>query len=377
MKLRVLVLGAGFGGLELASILSEQLPENLELTLIDRSDSFFFGYSKLDVMFGRKTPESVRISYSSITKPGVHFLQEEITSIDPAAKTVTTRRGTLDADVMVIALGADYDVAATPGLVEAGHEFYSFSGAVRLREALSTFSKGDVIVGATSKPFKATGAVSEAALLLDEYLRQRGVRDACTISLVLPFGAPIPPSPEASKALRAAFASQGITFVPDRMVKALDPSRRVAVLDDGSELPYELFLGVPKHCVPGVVTSSGLTENGWVAVDPKTLETRFPGVYAIGDATNIGTPKTGGFSESAARVVAAAIIAGRNGGPRPGPYTGTSTGYLEFGARRVGRLDFDFYSGASPHVQFSDPSTDLADEKEAEHMERRRRWFGL
>ncbi len=377
MKLRVLVLGAGFGGLELASLVSEKLPERLELTLIDRNDSFFFGYSKLDVMFGRKAPESVRIAYSNIAEPGVRFLRDEITAIDPAAKRVRTTGGTYEADVIVVALGADYDVVATPGLAEGGHEFYSFSGAERLREALPAFSKGHAIVGVTSKPFKATGAVNEAALLLDDYLRERGLRDACKISLVLPFGAPIPPSPEASQALRKAFEERGIAFVPNRLVKTLDPSRRVAILDDDSEMPYDLFLGVPKHCVPDVVASSGLTEGGWVPADPKTLETRFPEVYAIGDVTSVGTPKTGGFSESAARVVAGAIIADVQGSARPGPYTGTSTGYLEFGSGRVGRLDFDFFSGASPQVRFTGPSAALADEKEQVEMDRRRRWFGL
>jgi sulfide:quinone oxidoreductase len=377
VKLHVLVLGAGFGGLELSTILSDTLSEDLDLTLIDKNGSFFFGYSKLDVMFGHKAPEAVRIAYSNIVKPGVRFLQEEIVAIDPAAKRVTTSRGTYEAEVMVVALGADYDVSATPGLAEGGNEFYSFAGAERLRAVLPSFSEGHAIVGASSKPFKATGAVSEAALLLDHYLTERGVRDACKISLVMPFGAPIPPSPEASQALRTAFAERGITFVPNRLVKALVPSRHAVILDDESEMPYDLFLGVPKHCVPAVVAASGLTENGWVPVNPKTLETRFPGVYAIGDVTSVGTPKTGGFSESAARVVAATLIADLQGREHPSPYTGTSTAYIEFGAGRVGRLDFDFFSEPSPKVRFAGPSTALAAEKEQAELSRLARWFGL
>src|SRR5512140_3158971 len=121
MKLRVLVLGAGFGGLELSSLLSDALGEDLDLTLIDKNDSFFFGFSKLDVMFGRAQPQSVRIPYGSIAKPGVRFCQETITAIDPKARRVTTDAGTYEGDVMVVALGADYDQGATPGLVEAGN----------------------------------------------------------------------------------------------------------------------------------------------------------------------------------------------------------------------------------------------------------------
>ena len=377
MKQRIVVLGAGFGGLELATMLSEALGDRLELTLIDRNDSFFFGSSKLDVMFGRETPDAVRLAYGSIARPGVVFRRETITAIDPEARRVTTNRGIYDADVLVVALGADYDLAATPGLVEGGNEFYSLAGAERLREALPAFSSGHAIVGVTSAPFKCPPAPSEAALLLHDHLTARGVRDACRISVVIPFGVPIPPSPAASKALLAAFAERGIAFVPNRRVRALDPARRVAILDDASEMPYDLFLGIPKHRVPDVVAASGLTENGWIPVDPKNLKTRFPGVYAIGDVTSVGTAKAGTFSEAAARVVAAALLAEVQGGEQPAAYAGAGTCYVEFGGGRVGRADVDFLSGPAPTGSFIEPSVALAGEKQRFGSSRRARWFGL
>src|SRR4030065_19601 len=142
MNPRIVVLGAGFGGLELSTILSEALADRLDLTLIDKNDSFIFGYSKLDVMFGRKTPAAVRLAYRNIVKPGVRFRQEAITAIDPEARRVTTHSGTYEADVLVVALGADYDLDAQAGLREGGNEFYSVAGAERLREVVPTFSKG-------------------------------------------------------------------------------------------------------------------------------------------------------------------------------------------------------------------------------------------
>ena len=377
MKLRVVVLGAGFGGLEVSTMLSEALPDRLDLTLIDKNDSFFFGFSKLDVMFGRKRPEAVRFAYSAIDKPGVRFRQETITKIDPKRRLVTTERGTYEADVLVVALGADYDLEATPGLREGGNEFYSFAGAERLREVLPTFSKGRAVVGVCSTPFKCPPAPSEAALLLHEYLSARGVRGACEISLVMPFGAPIPPSPASSRALLNAFAERGITFVPNRLVRALDPRRRVAILNDSSEMPYDLFLGIPKHCVPDVVAESGMTEDGWIPVDSKTLKTRFPGVYAVGDVTDIEVPKAGVFAEGAARVVAAALIANVKGGKQPPPYSGAGSCYVEFGEGKVGRVDVDFLSGPAPTGGFEAPSAALAKDKQAFGSSRRMRWFGL
>ena len=374
---RVVVLGAGFGGLELSAILSEALGEELEVTLIDKSDAFIFGFSKLDVMFGRATPDAVRVPYRRIVKAGVRFRQEAITAIDPETRRVTTDGGTYDADVLVVALGADYDVAATPGLAEGGHEFYSMAGATRVRDVLPTFSKGHAIVAVTSAPFKCPPAPSEAALLLHDHLVTRGVREACAISLVMPFDVPVPPSPDTSRALLAAFAERDITFVPNRLVRTLDPVRRVAILDDGTEMPYGLFLGVPKHRVPDVVAASGMTEKGWIPVSAKTLETRFPGVYAVGDVTSVGGPKAGVFAEGQARVAAASIIAELQGTERPGPYTGAGVCYVEFGGNRVGRVDVDFFSGPKPTGSYQEASAALAAEKDHFGSSRRARWFGL
>ncbi len=318
VRSRIVVLGAGFGGLELTTILADAFGDAIDIVLIDKSDGFVFGVSKLDVMFGRQAPAEVRHPYRDIVKPGIRFLQSTVRSIDPAARRVVTDDGTFEAGVLVVALGAEYDMDATPGLAKGGNEFYSVAGAMALRDVLPRFERGAAIIGVTGKSFKCPPAPSETALLLHDYLVARGRREATEISLVMPFGTPIPPSPETSQAILAAFAERGIRFVKESLVKALDPDRKVAVLSDGTEMPYELFLGVPVHRVPAVVVESGLAADpfGWVPVNKKTLETSFPGVYAVGDVNGVGTPKAGVFAEGAARVVAAAIIAqprGRSG----------------------------------------------------------------
>jgi sulfide:quinone oxidoreductase len=373
---RVVILGAGFGGLELATTLSEAVGGDIDVALIDKNDAFVFGYSKLDLMFGRTTRDAVRLLYREIAKPGVRFLQETITAIDPEARRVTTNAGVHEADVLIVALGADYDFDATPGLVEAGNEFYSVAGAERLAGVLPTFSRGRAIIGVCGAPFKCPPAPSEAALLLHDYLLARGVRDACEISIVIPFGTPVPPSPDTSEALVAAFAERDIEFVPQRRVASLDGDRGIAVLDDGSEMPFDLFLGVPKHRAPDVVVASGMTEDGYVPVSSKTLETLFPSVYAVGDVAKIGVPKAGVFAEGAARIVAASLIATLRGGEQPGAYGGAGSCYIEFGAGRVGRVDVDFFSGPKPTGIFREPSTALVIEKHDFGSSRSARWFG-
>ena len=373
--MRIVVLGAGFGGLELTTRLSEELGDEVEVVLIDQSDGFVFGFSKLDVMFGRAVADAVFHPYRDLVKPGVRFVQATVRAIDPEARSVETDAGRFDADVMVVALGADLHPAATPGLVEGGHEFYTVAGAFATRDVLANFGGGRVIVGVTSTPFKCPPAPSETALLVHDYLTRRGLREASEVALVMPLPVPIPPSPDASRALLAAFAERGITWHPNQLVRALDPDRRMVVLADGGEMPYDLFLAVPVHRAPAVVSESQLCVDGWIPVDPLTLETTFPGVYAVGDVTSVGTPKAGVFAEGQAVVVADEIVARHRGDAPSQSYDGHGICYVEFGHDQVARVDVTFRSGEAPTGRLDGPSMEYAADKSEFGSSRIRRWF--
>jgi sulfide:quinone oxidoreductase len=374
--MRILVLGAGFGGLELTTRLSEELGEAADVVLVDQSDGFVFGFSKLDVMFGRMLPAAVVHPYRDLVKPGVQFVAATVRAIDPLAKRVETDAGIFEADLLVVALGADLHPAATPGLVEGGHEFYTVAGAFGLRDTLASFEGGRVVVGVTSTPFKCPPAPSETALLMHDYLTARGLRGRSSIALVMPLGTPIPPSPAASDAVLAAFADRGIDWLPGRLVSELDPARNVALLSDGGELPYDLFLAVPVHRAPAVVEAAGLTVDGWIPVDPLTLETPFPGVYAVGDVTSVGTPKAGVFAEGQAAVVAERILAIVRGEAASTEYDGHGMCYLELGRDQVARVDVTFISGQAPRGELEGPSRELMSQKVEFGSSRIARWFG-
>jgi len=374
--MRVLVLGAGFGGLELTTRLSEEFGDDIDIVLIDKADGFIFGFSKLDVMFGRKTPEAVHHAYRDVVKPGVRFVQSTIRSIDPVARSVVTDAGNFDADFLVVALGADLHPEATPGLLEGGHEFYTVPGAFACRDVLENFEGGRVIVAVTSTPFKCPPAPSETALLVHDHLTERGLRDKSSISLVMPLGVPIPPSPAASKALLVAFEERGIDWHPETLVTALDADRSVALCSGGGEMPYDLFLGVPVHRAPEVVLGSGMTVDGWIPVNSLTLETSFPGVYAVGDVTSVGTPKAGVFAEGQAAVVADHIAAVIRGSTSSTTYDGHGMCYLEFGEDEIAIVHVTFVSGQAPFGDMEGPSTALVADKAAFGQHRIQRWFG-
>jgi sulfide:quinone oxidoreductase len=378
LKKRVLILGAGFGGLELATRLSETMSDAVRVTLLDRNDSWYFGYSKLDVMLGRQSADEVQLYYSDVIKDGVEFRQETVTGIDPAARRVSTDAGSHDADFLVVAMGADYDMTATPGLQDGGHEYYTLAGAERLRDALDDFDGGRVLVSVLGQPFKCPPAPFEAAFMLHEYFEQRGMAEAVEISTAFPMQRPVPVTGEVAQMFRDGLSARGITELPQHLVTGIEPSTRTAQLTNGGTLPYDLFVGIPKHRAPDPIPVSGLAVDGWIPVDQSNLRTQFQGVYAIGDVcTGPRTvPKAGIFAEAAAIVVADDIAAAITGGEPPAPFGGSGICYAEFGGELVGKVEVNFLHGDAPTAQRYEPSLEYAAEKEQFGAIRRARWFG-
>jgi sulfide:quinone oxidoreductase len=376
VKKHVLILGAGFAGLELASRLSESLADEVRVTLIDQNDSFSFGFSKLDVMLGRRAPADIRLHYREISKEGVEFRQEVVTSIDPEGRRVHTDADAYEADILAVALGADYDFAATPGFEAGGFEYYSVAGAERLRDALPDFESGRIVIGILGHPFKCPPAPFEGALLVHDLLTERGIRDATEIRVFGPMAAPVPVTKQVSQAFLEILSERRIEYVPKQLVVRLDPQAKEAELAGGETVPYDLFIGVPIHRVPEVVERSGLAVDGWVPVDRANLATRFPGVYAIGDLAGLPMAKAGVFAEAAARVVADDIAATLHGTELEQPYEGAGNCFIEFGGGMVGKVEANFLGGPEPTARLVGPSRELAAEKKSFGATRRERWFG-
>jgi sulfide:quinone oxidoreductase len=342
----VLICGAGFGGLELATRLSGS---DFRVTLIDRNDAFTFGFSKFDILLGTKTAADVRIPYDGI--PG--FRREEIVSIDPAKRFVRTDRSEYQPDVLVIALGADY----VP--FDGGYEFYSIAGAEELRDVLPSITRGVVQIGVLGVPFKCPPAPFEAAFLLHDYFVERGVRDAIELRIATPMPMPIPVSPSASSAIIAALDERKISY---EFGHRPAPGRG-----------EDVFIGIPVHRVPTVVQESGLTEggtDGWIHVDPTNLCTPYDGVYAIGDVADAPVPRAGTLAENAARAVADDIM-----GRLETPYEGRGVCFIEFGGGEIGMVNVDFLTGPTPQAPLVGPSRDLMAKKDEFGRIRRERWF--
>jgi sulfide:quinone oxidoreductase len=376
---QVLILGAGFGGLELATSLQETLSDDVEVTLIDKSDYFIFGFAKFEVLFGRKRTQEIKSYYRNLPAR-VHFRQEQIQSIDPDRRRVVTNVTTYDADILVVALGADMDSGSTPGFAEGGYEFYTLGGVERLSPILPNFKSGVALITILGLPYKCPPAPFEAALQLHDYFAERNVRSEISIRVVSPAPTPLPVSREGSETILRLFGERGIEFVPGHQITSIDPATRQAHVKERGTISYDLFMGVPVHRVPSVVEASGLTREGWIPVNPANLETRFPNVFAIGDVTKIPAgsavlPKAGAFADRAACSVTEEIAYRIRGKGSPARFDGAGTCYLEFGGGMVAKIEANFLGGPSPDVRFIGPSKEFRADKQAFASRRLERWF--
>ena len=311
---KTLILGAGFGGITVATELRRLLGEDHEVVLVDRREQFAMGLRKLWALVGMGTLAEGSRHREILNGGGVEFLRRRINSIDPATHKAVTDEGTLEGDYLVVALGAQSRPELVPGLVEHAHNVWDVEGVPALKAQLDRFEEGHIVIVIAGVPYTCPPAPYECAMLLDDHLRDRGVRENAQITVVTLQPMLLPNAGKAgSEWLAGQLAARGIEFHVGRKVERFEPGR--VVFADG-DLEADLVIGVPPHRVPAVVKESGLAgESGWIAVDPETLETSHDRVFAIGDVTGIKLanglplPKAGVMAELEGRCVAASIAA--------------------------------------------------------------------
>lgn len=363
----ILILGGGIGGIVAASNLRKGLPREHRVVLIEREEHYAFAPSFLWLMTGLRTRDKIVRPYAKLKRQGVEHIRGEVTRIDPVRREVEVSGQVLSGDYLVLALGAELAPETIPGLAEAGHNLYTMEGAERLREARLEFRQGRMVVLVSALPFKCPAAPYEAAMLLEYDCRKRKLRDGITVDIYTPEPGPMPVAgPEVSRQVRQMVEEKGITYHPEHAVTCVEPEAQCIHFANGTATEYDLLVYVPPHRAPRVVREAGLTgESGWVPVDRHTLETRFPGVYALGDVTGImlpmgkPLPKAGVFAHGEAEVVAANLIHAITGKGEPQRFNGHGECFLEVGDGKAGFGSGDFYAEPTPQVKLRQPNRTL------------------
>ena len=359
----VLVLGGGVGGLVAANELRRRLDPRDRVVLVEREARHLLQPSLLWLMVGRRRRAQIERPLRSLLARGVELVEAEVRAVDPKARRVETATGVLSADALVVALGAELAPDAVAGYRDAAMNFFAPEGAEACARALESFRGGRVVVAVSALPYKCPAAPYEAALLLDDELRRRGLREASQIDVYTPEPQPMPVAgPVMGDAVIGLLEAKGIHFHPKSPIERFEPATAELVLADGTRAGYDLLAAVPPHKAPAAMRGSGLiNEAGWVPVDRSTLQTTHERVYAVGDMTTITLtngkplPKAGAFAHSQALVVAQEIAATFAGRPAPAGFDGMGFCWVETGAGQAAFAAGNFYAEPDPTLDLRQP----------------------
>lgn len=376
---RVMVLGAGFGGIATAVALREQLSASDEILLVDRRDDFAMGLRKTWAILGISPIAYGTRSLASLAPRGITVLQGSVSQVDPGNRTATVDGSVLEADALVLALGADHAMDAIPGLAEHGHNAWDRLHLDQVHGLVDAFRGGRVVVGVFGTPYPCPPAPYELAILLGERFDARGIDAEISVFAPVPIVLPILGA-AGCVPLDTRLEERGIAFLGSHA--ATEVTDRAVHFGPDEALPFDLLLAVPPHGCPRVLVEAGLAPaGGWVGVDRRTLETGHPGVYAIGDATAIPLangmplPKAGLFAENEGETVAARIAAVLRGEAPTATFDGQGACFVEMGSGEASTISGDFFADP-PAVSVSMPSAEQRADKERFEMDRLARWFG-
>jgi sulfide:quinone oxidoreductase len=372
---RVVICGAGFGGIATAVALRDQSnPGDVDVVLIDRHDDFVMGLRKTWAALGTDTLEGGRRRLSDIKAVEIEI--GELTAVDPGARVVEVGGRRIEADSLVLALGARHAMDALPGLAEHGINVWDRAESDRARAALDGLAGGRLVIGIFGTPYSCPPGPFELALLARERL---GSDVEITVFSPAPIALPVV-GPEGSAKVERLLAEADIDFLPAHQSAAVTPD--AVQFADGSDVPFDVLLAVPPHRSPQVLVDAGLAEpSGWLRPDSRTFELPSAGVYAIGDCTAImlanglPLPKAGVFAHAQGEVVAARIAARLRGETPGATFDGEGECFIETGAGRAAKA-FGSFMADPPRVAISQPTEETMAEKREFERSRLQHWFG-
>jgi sulfide:quinone oxidoreductase len=361
MKKKIVILGAGIGGISTAIELSKQLDGQHDIILIDKEDVYRFAPSYLWVIVGKRDIEQLAVPIASIARRGIQFIQGAVESIDPNAKVVRVNGTDITADILVIALGAETHMEGLEEIAGNGYNLYSAEGAKRIGETRRSARGKRVAVVVCSMPFKCPAAPYEAAMLLQSDLG--GQKSSTRVSIYTPEPGPLPVAGEAvSKDVSTMLLRKGLHYFPKHVVTNASSAGKL-VFEGGLSADYDYLVYVPKHRAPKVLVDAGLAAaGGWVPVNRQTLATQFDDVYALGDAAGImlangkALPKAGMFANGQAKVIAENIVAKLNGKPATAIFDGRGACFIEMGKGLASKGSGNFYAEPNPEVALAFPT---------------------
>ncbi|SEO98086.1 sulfide:quinone oxidoreductase [Halogranum amylolyticum] len=355
MSQHVVIVGGGTGGSVLANDLAERLGTELaegdvDVTLVNDGPDHVYKPVWLYVPFGKREPEDGRRLLSELVDDRIDLRNDRVSEIDTDAKQLRYQDGDgpVDYDYLVLATGSTLAPEEIPGLAEGGHDYYSEDGAVALREELLSFTEGHLVLSVIGTPHMCPAAPLEFVFMADDWFRKRGLREDIEITYTYPINR-VHGNPNIAEWAKPLMDERDINVETFFNADEVDPGSKVVTSMEGSELDYDLLVGIPPHRGVDLVEEAGLGDNGWVSVDKHTLEAEnADDVYALGDTAETGVPKAGSVAHYQAGVVAQRLSSDVRGYPATASYDGKTLCFLETGMDEASFVAFDYENPPNP-----------------------------
>ncbi|MGH9992245.1 MAG: NAD(P)/FAD-dependent oxidoreductase [Nitrososphaera sp.] len=381
MGKRILILGAGFGGLTAANILRKNLHSDHRVMVIDRKNWFMMGLVKLWILEGTRKLEESQTPLNGLNAKGIEFLNDEVTKVDSGSSRIHAKdHGWIEYDYLIVALGAELAPEKIPGFVGRGYNLYDPQQVPKLRDRLLSINRGRVAIAIMGMPYKCPPAPYEASIIISNVLTKSGSRNSVEIDVYTPAPIALPVAgPQISAGVVEIIAQNGVRFNPHHKLQSVSDSQ--LEFENGTKKDYDLLVGIPPHRAPEVVRNSGLTGGGdWIQVDKHLMKTSVGNIFAIGDVTeikvgNLALPKAGIFAEEQAKVVAQQIIDEIGSRPAMATFSGQGYCFMEVGNGRAGYLEADFYNQAGPVLKLEPPSAENYEKKQDFERTRIKEWL--
>ncbi|AOS83732.1 oxidoreductase [Chlorobaculum limnaeum] len=347
MSKKIVVLGAGTAGTIVSNNLRRHLPKDWEITVIDRDDEHIYQPGLLFVPFGIQKSSTLVKSRKKYISPGVNFVMDEITGIDPDKRTVKTKNHTFTYDFLVISTGCRIVPEENDGLMDAwgknAFTFYDKDAADQLRLRLKEFDGGKLVMNIAELPFKCPVAPIEFVFMADWFLKKKGIRHKSEIELVTPLPMAFT-KPKAAAVFTESARVKNIKITTSFELNRVDGKEKYIESVQGDKVKYDTLVIVPTTIGDPVISDSGMDDGiGFVPTHHNTLKAlKHDRVYVIGDATNVPTSKAGSVAHYEADVVVFNIMAEIYGAKPEEIYDGHSTCFIVYSKGTSSLIDFNY-----------------------------------